>query len=70
MNFQILYGLPVAVNKVADLTALAEVLARSGAVVRILVDHPEQVRFLEEFASKSGIERKWSTFMKVHAGDK
>ncbi|KAK7694708.1 hypothetical protein QCA50_001896 [Cerrena zonata] len=66
----ILYGLPVAVNKVADLTALAEVLARSGASVRILIDNPEQIKFLEEFANKSGSTRKWSTFMKVRAGDK
>ena len=60
----------MGVNKVADLEALAEILAKSNGVVRILVDHPDQVRFLETFVDKSGSPRRWSTFMKVDAGSK
>ncbi|KAJ7484688.1 putative serine dehydratase domain-containing protein [Mycena latifolia] len=49
----ILYGLPVAINKVADLTA---------PVVRLMVDNPDQIRFIEEFEKARASPRKWSVF--------
>ena len=60
----------MGVNKVADLEALAEILAKSNGVVCILVVHPDQVRFLETFVDKSGSPRSWSTFMTVDDGSK
>ncbi|KAJ3511409.1 hypothetical protein NLJ89_g4113 [Agrocybe chaxingu] len=50
----ILYGLPVAPNKIEDLSALRRELDKYGGIVRLLVDHPDQVKFLEEFEAKQG----------------
>jgi D-serine deaminase-like pyridoxal phosphate-dependent protein len=67
---QILYGLPVAVNKIADLSALWEAVAPYGGVVRILIDHQDQIRFLEEFEKQQARPKKWSAFIKVDNGSK
>ena len=37
-SWQILYGLPLAVNKLEDLSALRTELEKYGAIVRLLVD--------------------------------
>ncbi|KAI0815016.1 hypothetical protein BC629DRAFT_1279626 [Irpex lacteus] len=66
----ILYGLPVAPNKIADLASLRDELARHGAVVRVLVDNPDQVRYLEQFESRRETPQLWSVFIKVDAGGK
>ena len=39
-------------------------------VVRVLVDHPSQVRFLEAFESQRQTPRRWSVFVKIDAGGK
>ncbi|KAI0257106.1 putative serine dehydratase domain-containing protein [Lactifluus subvellereus] len=62
---QILYGLPVAINKIADLSDLWDEAAKSGAIVRLLVDHPKQIKALEEFEKKRAIKRQWSVFVKL-----
>ena len=49
MPLKILYGLPIAINKIADMSTLRDEISAHGAVVRILIDHPDQVRTLEEF---------------------
>jgi hypothetical protein len=41
-----------------------------GGVVRIIIDHPEQVRFLEEFEKQQVNPKKWSAFIKVDSGGK
>ncbi|KAF8971342.1 hypothetical protein BDZ97DRAFT_1786008 [Flammula alnicola] len=64
----ILYGLPVALNKVADLSALWNELEKYGGTVRLLVDHPDQVRFLEEYESQQEKPRRWSVFVKINGG--
>ncbi|KAF8905552.1 hypothetical protein CPB84DRAFT_1771704 [Gymnopilus junonius] len=64
----ILYGLPVPVNKVADLSALWDKLEAHGGIMRLLVDHPDQVRFLEEFESTQQKTRRWSVFVKINGG--
>ncbi|KAJ6499690.1 putative serine dehydratase domain-containing protein [Mycena vitilis] len=66
----ILYGLPVAVNKVADLSDLWDEVAKSGAVVRLMVDNQEQIQFLEEFEKARGSGRKWSVFVKIDGGQR
>jgi len=66
----ILYGLPVAINKVADLSVLWDSVAIHGGVVRLLVDHPDQVRFLEKFESNRKYPRRWSVFVKIDGGQR
>ncbi|KAF7300630.1 D-ser-dehydrat domain-containing protein [Mycena chlorophos] len=66
----ILYGLPVALNKVADLSALWDELAKYGAVVRLMVDHPDQIKFLEEFEKARPNPRRWSVFVKIDGGQR
>ncbi|KAF9044569.1 hypothetical protein BDZ89DRAFT_1059048 [Hymenopellis radicata] len=65
-----LYGLPVDTSKVDDLSTLWDIMAESGGVIRILVDHPDQVTFLEEFESRRSTPRKWSAFVKIDGGQK
>ncbi|KAF9535443.1 putative serine dehydratase domain-containing protein [Crepidotus variabilis] len=64
----ILYGLPVGVNKVEDLSALWKEMDKYGGVVRLMVDHPDQVKFLDEFESKEEKPRRWSAFVKINGG--
>ncbi|KAF8168133.1 putative serine dehydratase domain-containing protein [Crassisporium funariophilum] len=64
----ILYGLPVAANKIADLSALRSELQKYGGVVRLLVDHPDQVRFLEAFEKDQTEPKRWSVFVKINGG--
>ncbi|TFK77130.1 hypothetical protein BDN72DRAFT_830301 [Pluteus cervinus] len=66
----ILYGLPVGSNKIADLSALWDEAAKDGGVVRLLVDHPKQIQFLEEFEKIRSEPRRWSVFVKVDRGEK
>ncbi|KAF8202911.1 putative serine dehydratase domain-containing protein [Pholiota molesta] len=64
----ILYGLPVAFNKVADLAALRNELEKHGGTVRLLIDHPDQVKFLEEYESLQEVHKRWSAFIKINGG--
>ncbi|PCH33682.1 hypothetical protein WOLCODRAFT_22168 [Wolfiporia cocos MD-104 SS10] len=66
----ILYGLPVALNKVQDLSSLWEEIAAFDAHLRILIDHPDQVKFLEAFERSRANPRRWSVFIKVDCGHK
>ncbi|KAI0068228.1 hypothetical protein BV25DRAFT_1818616 [Artomyces pyxidatus] len=66
----ILYGLPVAINKIADLSDLWDELSQHGAVVRLLVDHPRQLEALESFEQSRSTPRPWSLFVKVDGGQK
>lgn len=66
----ILYGLPLPPNKIADLSALWDEIAQHGAIIRILIDHPDQIKFLELFESRRESPRQWSVFVKVDAGGK
>jgi D-serine ammonia-lyase len=60
----------VAANKVADLAALREQLTLRGAVLRLLVDHLDQIGFLELHEPSLASPQKWSVFVKVDAGGK
>ncbi|EPQ60665.1 hypothetical protein GLOTRDRAFT_53051 [Gloeophyllum trabeum ATCC 11539] len=66
----ILYGLPVGVNKIQDLASLWDELEKYGGIVRLLIDHPEQVQALEQFEQQREKPRSWSVFVKVDGGQK
>ncbi|KAG9116049.1 hypothetical protein FRC07_007482 [Ceratobasidium sp. 392] len=70
----LLYGLPVSPAKIADLHALRTTLATHGAVLRLMVDHPYQIRALEAFdrqhPSNDPFLAKWSVFVKIDVGTK
>jgi D-serine ammonia-lyase len=67
---QILYGLPVAANKIADLAELWDKVEGLGGIVRLLIDNPAQVKFLESFEATRERPRKWSAFVKINGGQK
>ncbi|EJD04107.1 uncharacterized protein FOMMEDRAFT_140172 [Fomitiporia mediterranea MF3/22] len=66
----ILYGMPISVNKIADISALSDELSKHGAVLRLHVDHPDQIAALEAFESQRTEPRRRSVFVKVDCGDK
>ncbi|KAF9270101.1 hypothetical protein L218DRAFT_1071590 [Marasmius fiardii PR-910] len=66
----LLYGLPVAQNKIGDLSNLWDEVAASGGTIRLLIDHPNQVHFLEQFENARPTPRRWSVFVKVDGGQK
>jgi hypothetical protein len=45
-------------------------MAVYGGVVRLLIDHPDQVRFLEDFEANSKKPCRWSVFVKVDGGQR
>ncbi|KAI8995684.1 hypothetical protein BD414DRAFT_456783 [Trametes punicea] len=65
----VLYGLPMAPNKIADLSALTDELSAVGASMRILIDHPDQVKVIEAWESTKANQRRWSVFIKVDCGN-
>ncbi|KAJ3507761.1 hypothetical protein NMY22_g16829 [Coprinellus aureogranulatus] len=64
----ILYGLPVAKNKIADLDALRKEMEPYGGVVTLLLDNPKQVQFLEDAQNAGGLRKQWKAFVKVNGG--
>ncbi|KAG2072611.1 hypothetical protein BDR04DRAFT_1230350 [Suillus decipiens] len=66
----ILYGLPVGLNKLDDLSALHAEMTRYGGTVRIILDHLDQVKFLEEYEMEQEHPKKWSAFIKMNGGQK
>jgi hypothetical protein len=65
-----LYGLPVAINKIADLSNLWEQVAAHGCTVRLLVDNLAQITALEDFEKTLPEGRLWSVFIKCDGGQK
>ncbi|KIJ68487.1 hypothetical protein HYDPIDRAFT_106686 [Hydnomerulius pinastri MD-312] len=66
----LLYGLPVGLNKLDDLSALHEEMTKYGGTVRIFVDNLEQVKHLEEYEKKQAKPKRWSAFIKMDGGQK
>jgi len=66
--FQLLYGLPVGLNKLDDLSALHIEMEKYGGTVRILLDTLDQVEFLEEYEKQQEHPKKWSAFIKMNGG--
>ena len=65
-----LYGLPLAPNKIADMGMISDIMTTDGGIFRVLIDHPEQVRCLEVFERSQGTQRRWSAFVKINGGQK
>ncbi|TFK57115.1 hypothetical protein OE88DRAFT_1650696 [Heliocybe sulcata] len=66
----ILYGLPVGVNKIQDLASLWDEMEPYGGVVRLMIDNADQIRALEEYEKQRESPRSWSVFVKVDGGQK
>lgn len=71
----ILYGIPLCKSRLADLFELKKKLASATdniGIVHLLIDHADQLSFLEEFIidhhSVVAQEIKWSVFLKVDTG--
>lgn len=65
---QLLYGLPVGLNKLDDLSILHAEMSKYGGTVRILLDNLDQVKFLEEYERAQKHPKKWSAFIKINSG--
>ena len=65
-----MYGLPVAINKITDLSDLWDEAAKHEAIVRLLVDHPRQIEALEDFEKRRTTKRQWSVFVKLDGNQK
>ena len=65
---QILYGLPLAPTKIADLAELQHRVKshNPNAKIRVMIDNMSQLQALESF----GGDRVWSVFVKVDHGGK
>ncbi|WRT68112.1 uncharacterized protein IL334_005087 [Kwoniella shivajii] len=63
----ILYSMPVGEDKIADLNSAQERIGSKG-VIRLMVDHPEQVNLLTKYNKSNGRSQKWSVFVKVDGG--
>jgi hypothetical protein len=64
---QILYSMPLAASRLEDIND-AQSKCGDKAVIRLMVDHPEQIAALEAFSRRSGRKQRWSVFMKVDGG--
>lgn len=65
-----LYGLPVGLNKLTELAEMADVLEAHQGHLRLLVDHLEQIRILEEYNQVNDRKSPWSVFVKIETGGK
>ena len=76
-GYQILYSMPLSEDRVEDLNDAWDRM-RDSAVLRLMVDHPEQIKALERIDDRLDEEdrlnthrqngRKWSIFIKVDGG--
>lgn len=67
---QILYGVPVGVNKIPDLAHLSDEIRPFKAELRLMVDNLAQLRALEAFDASNPRVARWSVFVKVDQGMK
>ena len=69
-GLQILYGLPIAINRMEDISVLRKELRKYGAELRLHIDHPDQIEALETFEKPQSDSQRWSAFLKLDCGDK
>jgi D-serine deaminase-like pyridoxal phosphate-dependent protein len=67
---QIMLGIPLPLDRIAELAQVADTLQKHDGHVRILIDHPRQLSFLEEWTKQEAKHRRWSVFVKCDAGGK
>lgn len=58
--------MPISSDKLDEIVAAQEAMDGKG-VMRLMVDHAFQIKFLDEYGAKNG---KWSVFVKVDGGGK
>ncbi|WWC88957.1 uncharacterized protein L201_003872 [Kwoniella dendrophila CBS 6074] len=64
----ILYSMPIGSDKIEDLNKAQEQIGSKG-IIRLMVDHPEQINLLNQFNEKNNQRnQKWSVFVKVDGG--
>jgi len=63
----ILYGLPIAANKIRDLSTLQAQIKQYDATVKLLIDHPDQITALEKHSEEN---EQWRIFLKVDGGQR
>jgi len=66
----ILYGLPLAINKIADISRLSETVLAHNCSVRVLIDNAAQIKALEDFENTYPNGRSWSVFIKCDGGQR
>lgn len=59
--------MPISADKMEDLNDAQEKV-KGKAVIRVMVDHPEQIEVLGRFSERVGRKEKWSAFIKVDGG--
>ncbi|WVO15217.1 hypothetical protein L204_102866 [Cryptococcus depauperatus] len=64
----ILYSMPIGADKLEDIHIAQEEIGQRG-IIRLMVDHAEQVGLLKAFSQKTQ-RAKWSVFVKVDGGGK
>ena len=64
---QILYSMPISADKLEDLNDAQEKVS-GKAVIRVMVDHPDQIDALQAFNERMGRKAKWTVFCKVDGG--
>ena len=65
-----MYGVPIGINRIADIAALRNELKKHGAVLRLHIDHPDQIHALEAYENSQPTPNPWSAFFKLDCGDK
>jgi D-serine deaminase-like pyridoxal phosphate-dependent protein len=71
LNRQILYGMPIALDKLEDAQHLANHLRPLHAQFRIMVDSLTQIQALQQYAQDSGrpeSQTPWSVMIKLDGG--
>ena len=59
--------MPVSADKMEDLNTVQGTVG-SKAVIRLMVDHPEQIAGLARYNENMGRQEPWSVFIKVDGG--
>jgi D-serine deaminase-like pyridoxal phosphate-dependent protein len=59
--------MPIGADRVHDVASLQSQIGSKGTI-RVMVDHPAQVKALDEYNARSGRSQAWGVFVKVDGG--
>ncbi len=59
--------MPISEDRMEDLNSIQEKVGKR-AVIRVMVDHSEQIQALGRFNEKYRRKERWSVFVKVDGG--
>jgi len=60
--------MPISSDKLDELSSAQEAMG-GKAIIRLMVDHAQQIKFLDTYGPPGG-KAKWSAFVKVDGGGK